>query len=356
MKRIALFTLLTVVVLPGQPRALILADISRSESARAKDSRAEQQRVLAALPDATWCELYTVGGQVKLQFQGVLDPARRAEVRRQIQAEQFSQPNTALGEAIQEALAAVAGSTGPSRIVLFTDGQARSIPSSPYRRRSFESILSGVGIPQGTELFVSLTAGPPPRVNTPGVHLLTTPPADWAATLSIPKPPTPAPPNLPPAHSTRWIVAAALVAGLSAACGILAWRHLRSGGKLQELTASTLEDEPALDTPELPQLKPSYTVTLGDRIASIAAGEMVVVGDSPLADWYLASTNAVVQFQQQRDAAWLENIGPSTVRVGRVPVPPHRRLKLPHQPVEIAIGPCTALCFPELCTDGEVLK
>jgi hypothetical protein len=354
MKRIALFTLLMATAIFGQPKTLILADTSRSEATRANSNRAEQQRVLAALPDTTWCELYTVGAQVKRRFQGVLDPAHRAEVQRLIQAEQFSEPNTALGEAIQEALAAVAGSSGPNRIVLFTDGQARSAPGSPYRWRSFDSILSGVRLPPGTELLISITGGAPPRANVAGVHVITAPPVDWAALLSIPKPPPK--PERPPAHSKRWIMGALLVTGVSAVFGLLAWRHLRSGSRLQDLTASAVEEARPCDTAENPLPQQTYTIELDDKTVSLADGEALMAGDSPLADWYLPGAAAVVQFQHRNGTAWLENTGESPVQVGRVPVAPRRRLRLPKQPVEIAIGRFTALCFPELTAAREVVR
>lgn len=330
----------------------IVHDPSQSQREWTAPTAADQQRLIAALPDRTRVLVFTAGLHVRRIFEGDLNPLRRSEVLRQLQSVPLTEPNTDLGAALTGALRALAASDGEKTIVFFSDAQNRPAPGSPYRGRSFESILNSIALPPDTRIVVRVYGAEPLKLNRPQIAVVRDVP-DWAALLDLApkKPPMPAP-EPPGWKKWRFWIAFAIIC-VVAVC-VLVWRKLARADRGRYDLLDGVELPLDAPVPVERHTVTRYRIQAGGASIDLEPGvrQCAVIGDTPIADLPLDSAEGAwvcVKLRGEPELATLtfENVGDAPVYVGSRRVPQRASIELPSQYLEARLGRELLQIYPE---------
>lgn len=360
MKRALILTFVLAVCAAGEqanPSVAVVVDVSRSTQSVFEASKREQQALIAALPNGSQCVILTAGGTANRIFEGRLDANRRAEAQRVVGALAATEWNSDLAAGVIDALASVASSPGPKEIWMFTDGDLRPRRGSPYRGRTFASVLSDVQIGPGTKVFVRLIGNGKLVVTRPQISVITAAP-DWPSHYRGPAQTPPAAPTVKPNYAVWWAGSAvALIAALLTA-GMI-WRHMEAENDqraLQAVLAAEVEE---------PAKRPAGPVrTYKVRQMGGATFELdpdgtreLIIGDGALADIELTGAEGSglrlrLEGKGSESAPVLENTGRAAAFVGSRRLGTGDVRTLPKSGCELRVGRELFFIYPEIRNGG----
>ena len=358
MKRTFVLTLVVAACASGQqasPAVAVAVDVSRSTRSAFEVVKREQQALIAALPDGSYCAVLTVGGAVNRVFEGRIDSNSRAQAQSVIGALEAKDWNSDLAAGVIDAIASVANVPGQKEIWMFTDGELRPKRGSPYVGRTFASVLADLKIGPETKVFVRLMGTGKLTVARPQISVTTAAP-DWKSHYrpAPAAPPKPSRPDVKPNWAPWWVgSAAASIAALVLAHAI--WRRMRM----------TL-DECALRAAIGPEIEPQVPATLRPvrtykvRQAGGTTFELdpdgvreLTIGYGALADIELndaAGGDVRLRLQGEGDEStpMLENIGSAVTFVGTRRVGAGAVKTLPKSGCEVRVGRDLFFVYPEI--------